>query len=214
MSRIETIQREIFKFSELSESAQDTAIQKHAESLDYEWWDSVYDDAATIAELMGIDLNQKRVTLMNGGFRYDPAINFSGFWSQGDGASYSASFQYKKGMIKAVKDYAPQDKTLHGIAERIAAIQKRYFYRLSGKVSNNRGNYSHSGSMVIDLQSDLTGYDIGGNDESDYLDELRGFADWIYSNLQREYEHLTSRESFIEACEANEWEFDSRGNLV
>ena len=206
--RIETIEKAIYSYSELSDDAKENALSQWSESIDYGWWDSVYDYAARIAEILGIDLNQKRVNLMNGDYRYDPAICFSGFWSQGDGASYSATFRYAKGMSKKIRQYAPNDTELHRIADSISAIQKRYFYRLSGGVSESR-NYS----MSITIQNDLNEWQDLGSDESDYLDSLRSFADWIYYALQKEYEYQTSESSFIESCEANGYEFDSNGAM-
>lgn len=211
--RIETIEKAIYSYSELSDAAKENALSQWAESVDWEWWDSVYDDAATIAEILGIDLNQKRVNLMNGDYRYDPVICFSGFWSQGDGASYSATFRYAKGMSKKIRQYASNDTELHRITDSIAAIQKRYFYLLSGSISNSGARYSHSGTMRGEIQNDIPGNYIGGDAESDYLDLLRSFADWIYYALQKEYEYQTSESSFIESCEANGYEFDSNGAM-
>ncbi len=46
---MEVIQIEVFEFDELSDAAKDKARAWYAEfALDYEWWDSVYEDAENI----------------------------------------------------------------------------------------------------------------------------------------------------------------------
>lgn len=62
MARTKTVVTEVYKFSELSENAQDKAIQKLYDlNVDYEWWDSVYEDAKTIGlKLKGFDLDRHR----------------------------------------------------------------------------------------------------------------------------------------------------------
>ena len=40
------------------------------------------------------------------------------------------------------------------------------------------------------------------------LEDAKGYADEIYDDLREEYEHLTSEESFLDYCHANDVEFD------
>ena len=202
----------VYTFDELSDAAKEKAREWYRGNdggLDYDWWDSVYDDAAAIGKLMGIDMAQKPVKLMNGSTRYDPAIYFSGFWSQGDGASFNAEYSYAKGCAKAVKDYAPKDEELHRIARELQDLQRHHFYTLTARVSTS-GNYSHSGTMRLDYCQDRNG-DCGADTESDLLDLLRAFADWIYRQLERECDYLTSDESVDETIRCNKYEFTEDG---
>lgn len=65
------------KFARLSPKAKERARDNYREgNLDYEWWDHIYEE--WIAELEEM------------GWR-NPEINFSGFASQGDGASFTAT---------------------------------------------------------------------------------------------------------------------------
>src|SRR3954466_15035963 len=118
MPRTATTTQTLYKFGELSEDAKEKARQWYREADDGDnfWSESVIEDAATIADLMGIDLRQRPVKLMNGGTRYEPAIYWSGFWTQGSGACFEGTYTYKKGSAKAVRDYAPKDEALHAIA--------------------------------------------------------------------------------------------------
>ena len=65
--RTETRTRTLYKFSELSPEAQQHALEKQsvyeAEDFDPVF---VYDDAATIADLFGLDLDTRHIPLMNG----------------------------------------------------------------------------------------------------------------------------------------------------
>lgn len=188
-----TITKEIYTFDELTESAKEKAREWYREgAFDYEWWDCIDDDAKTIGALMGIRIDR---------------IYFSGFWSQGNGACFEGGYQYRKGALKSVMEYAPTDTELHGIAHRLQQIQRKAFYGLYASCEQ-RGHYNHSGCMRISADHDKR--DITESEEDDIKDELRSFADWIYSRLEAEYEWLNSDESI----RANGYEFDSNGVLI
>ena len=76
---------------------------------------------------------------MGGGTRARPCIWFSGFWSQGDGACFEGYWSHAKGVNARIRDYAPTDATLHCIADRLQAIQRRNFYQLAAEVSRRGG---------------------------------------------------------------------------
>jgi hypothetical protein len=59
---MKTITINVFEFNELSDQAKDKAREWYRSgALDYEWWESVYDDAATIGlEIIGFDLDRNR----------------------------------------------------------------------------------------------------------------------------------------------------------
>lgn len=189
----------IYTFDELSDKAKEKAIQWYRGSgLDYEWWCYVYEDAKTIASLMGIKIDQ---------------IYFSGFWSQGDGACFTGKFGPMPGTGKDVKDYAPKDETLHNIADKIYQLQKQYDFGIMGEVCRN-DYYSHSGTMYLEdvnISGEyLVEYDVI---ERKYVEILRTFADWIYKQLENEYNYLTSDEHIVESIQINEYEFLEDGSI-
>jgi len=201
----------VYKFNELSDKAKDRAREWFREgNLDYDWWDFVYEDVATIADLIGIDLRTRPVKLCGGGIRYEPCIFFSGFSSQGDGACWEGTYSYKKGSVKAVKDHAPRDNELLRIAEGLYEIQRRRFYKVTARV-RHRGHYYHSGCMDIEVGVDGR-YDEEASDGVTEL--LRDFANWIYSQLETEYDYRMSDEAVDQDIEANEYEFDEDGHRV
>lgn len=55
-----TIRTKVYKFSELSKAAQETAIEVMNEiNVDYDWWESVYEDAENIGlKITGFDIDR------------------------------------------------------------------------------------------------------------------------------------------------------------
>ena len=211
--RTETRTRTLYKFSELSPEAQRRALEKQAqyeaEDFDPEF---VYDDAATIADLFGLDLDTRYISLMNGSTIPEPIIYYSGFSSQGDGACFEGSYSYKPGSLKAVKDYAGQDERLHRIVKALQDIQRKNFYQLTARCKHS-GHYYHSGCMSVDVERS-DDKEMTADAEETVKECLRDFADWIYKQLENEYDYRTGEEACREAIEANEYEFTEKGDMA
>lgn len=192
-----TIELTAYSFDELSKEAKEKAIERFQNiNVEHDWYDFVFDDAKTIASLMGIDIKR---------------IFFSGFWSQGDGACFEGDYSYKKDSVKAVKEYAPTDEKLHSIVERLSAIQKSNFYKLSARVEHS-GYYYHSKCTTVHVYKD--GNYTSDENETILTECLRDMMDWIYSQLEKEYEWNTCESSIIEAIESNGYEFTIDGKLI
>jgi hypothetical protein len=98
------------------------------------------------------------------------------FWSQGDGASFECHYAYRKSASAEITAYAPQDETLHGIADTLHAIQRRNFYQLHAEASL-RGHYCHEYCMVISVERDSpTWQDMTADAEDTVIEALRGLA--------------------------------------
>lgn len=195
--RTVTKQYKVYKFTELSDSAKQKALEDHANNLWHDWWDSVFEDAKAIGKLMGIAISN---------------IYFSGFSSQGDGACFEGHYSYRKGSVKDVMSHAPQDEKLHEIVRTLANIQKRNFYQLSARVKQ-RGHYYHSRCTTIDVYRDSDTHECSDGDEDALAECLRDFMNWIYRQLEQEYEWMTSEEYLADHAEANEYEFLESGKL-
>lgn len=194
--RTETTTRTLYTFDELSPDAQKAAIEaSHSINVDHDWWDHELSEAIRAGEKMGI-------TIKPGNFY------FSGFWSQGDGASFTGTYKYKARCVRAIKREYPSDTALHDIVEELAAIQKRHNYRLCA-TSEQRGTYYHSGTMEIDV---WVGDDGDAGEDFDNVKRLlRRFADRVYRWLETDYEYLTTDEAIAETLRANEYEFTEDG---
>ena len=201
-----TIERTVFKFSELSDKAKNKArdARRYCDVQYDDWWDFVFADAVEVASLMGIDIgrNDKR-----------PAIHFSGFCSQGDGASFNGWYNHKEDAHTKVREHAPKDEELHAIADGLVVMQTtaRLLHggRLYARIDTS-GHYSHSGTMSADVEGEAPA--CSEEVEKDLLALLRRFADWIYEQLETEHDYLTSDKHIDEYL--SEEEFDEDGSVI
>lgn len=199
----------------------DSFIDEHRDiNVHHEWWDSVYEHFSQICGIIGIDVDHD-----------EPS--FSGFWSQGDGASFTGRYypmRYDHDLHKmvctyetapaAIREHAPQDEELHKIVDELCTLQ-RIYAPLYLRIGRNTHNYVHSNTMA-DEDSEV--FDADGNSYGMYeddnplaedvaavllagiMDQMRLLADWLYSTLDNEYDHLTSDEEVIETLLANDME--------
>ena len=192
-----TIETTVYKFDELSDAAKQKALNA--------WRDlGNFDDECTIdyckeaAKMFGLGIDK---------------IYYSGFSSQGDGACFEGRYKYKAGALAAVKKAWPKWTALHDIVERLQAVQKRNFYRLAA-VTKHRGHYYHSGCMLIDAEDSENQYRDLKDAEDIVIDELRCFADLIYSALSDEFDYTQSDEYVTESIQCNDVEFTIDGELT
>lgn len=144
----------------------------------YDWYESAFDDAKAIGALMGWQIDN---------------ISFSGFWSQGDGASFTGTLGYAKGCARAVRDYAPLDTELHDIAARWQSLQKPHLYRYTAHVERSSHRYSHENTVSISDSyiggSRYYGPEVPCATDDMAIDIARDFMRWIYRQLEREYDY-------------------------
>lgn len=202
----------VYRLEELPEGAKDRARAWYREGgFDHDWYDSVYEDFQRIADILGIRLKTRTTRLVGGRTREEPCIWFTGFWSQGDGAAWECSYSYRKSAAADLRAYAPQDQTLHRIAEALQAVQRQNFYQLRAEVTH-RGNYYHAFTMAISVTRDSSAaVEITGDAEAMITDALRDLANWLYRQLEQEYDHLTSDEAVDETMVANGYTFTEEG---
>lgn len=214
----------VYKFDELSDEAKQKAIAWfRGGQFDGEWWDSVFEDAATCLAFLGFDIlhtemyiNHKREHKC----RVVPYIRFTGFSSQGDGACFEGDWAASKVDMAGLKDHAPQDKTLEKICAELSVIALRY-PDLTISIHMDTSHYCNSGTMATE-SVDFHMADEGAEDEIGWSDAMRhaergvqqcarAAADWIYKQLEAENDYLSSDEACIEGIEANEYEFTEDG---
>lgn len=184
--RTETTTRTLYKFEELSDDAQQHAIEKLWNlNVDHDWWEFTIDTIQKAGECLGI------------------ACTVSGFdLDRGAHVGLCGGYSYRKGWRAALAHEFGGD-TLVKIGEELQSAQRRAFYGASIDLSPvHHGTaytvYSKFGAYVTD---DLT-------------DALRSFEHWAWRLLHDEYEYLTSDDAIKEMIEANEYDFDENGNLA
>lgn len=206
-----TTEKTVYSFNELSESAKENARDWYRNgNLDYDWWQFVYDDAVTIGAILGIEIGDRPVRVMNGKTWYKPDICFQGFYSQGDNSSFSGSYSYAKGIKKTIRSHAPQDTELHRIADELQALQSRCFYAVSARI-----DHGYRYGIIVSVDYDPPNYQsLPGDVEQEIEDLLKDFNSWIFSRLESEYEYLNSDQAVDESIVANEYEFDEYGGIT
>lgn len=203
------------KYEDLSDRAKEHAYHEWIRgAANYNWWDDVYE----MAKEEGTQL----------GFLIDD-ISFSGFWSQGDGASW-------KGFVN-LRVWVDSDACTLNDREKMFLKTAFEQYLASHTIDiTNTSNYCHSGTMVqrgfevyrAEACAEIQHGVYAGMSEEAFVDELAGmqngienevlqsaryFADKIYRDLEEEYESITSEEAFADFCEANDVNFDEEGDV-
>lgn len=208
----EIVETTVYRLEELSDSAREKARYWYREgAFDHDWFECVYEDFQRIAEILGLEFKTSSVRLYGGGTRQDPRIWFRGFWSQGDGACYEAWYRYATGAARRIRVYAPQDDALHGIADALQEVQRRNFYQLRAETTQ-RGLYYHEHAMSVSVERDSPSWqDMTDDAEEAITEALRDLAGWLYRQLEREYDYLSSDEIVDEAIVANEYTFTEAG---
>ena len=194
--RQETIIKTYLKFNELNDEQKEKVIENYRDiNVDYEWWQFIKEDFHAQLDILGF---------------YDIESYFSGFWSQGDGASFTGKFNYPENekevetiLKKLIDGYNYKDDKLdyaknilrNGMIEKKKDIDDEY-YPCKLEIYS-RSNYCHSNTMQL-----------LNNDNNDFLDNCRWLVDEYYKTLENEYYYLISDEAIKETLIINDYEFD------
>jgi len=180
----------VYKFNELSDSIKKKVVDKQREN--FEFLDEyILKDSKQILEILGF---------------FNIKINYSGFYSQGDGASFTGKFNSSRLNLEKMIDYAPKELVLHDIAKQIKEICGRY-ESISFSLYRASHRYSHEKTVGIDdiffCQKDTNEEIVEWNDtqknDEDYLLNLsRHIMRWIYNQLKTEYEYQLSDEQITQ----------------
>lgn len=202
----------VYRLDKLSNAAKEKARAWYRDGgFDYDWFEFVYDDFERICAILGVNLETRMVRRYGGGTRRKPCIWFSGFWSQGDGACFEGRYCHAKAAPRKIREYAPKDNELHCIADALQAIQRRNFYQLRAAITH-RGRYCHEYCMGVAVERDSpTWQDMTSDAEDAVIEAVRDLARWLYRQLEREYDDLTSDEAVDEAITANDYTFTEAG---
>jgi len=204
----------VYSFDELSDAAKEKARDwwRECESSEFGSFGDELEFAETAAQLLGIELDTRPVKLMGGGTRQESIIYWSGFSSQGDGASFKARYGFAVDSPAKVRAEFGRDEALWKIADDLADLQAKNGNSLTGEI-DQRGNYVHAHTMYVDWTEREDGEDVSENAEEDLQELMREFANWIYKGLRDDYEYRMSEENVDDAIRANEYEFTESGKI-
>lgn len=144
-----------------------------------DWWEFVIDDFLVVLAAAGVSAEAKD-------------INFTGFHSQGDGASFTGNFYLNKVDGDKLKEMLPEHHHYY-IVEPLVELAKEH-PKIQGRIGRIGRHYSHSNTMTIDEYSSDEGYcdeftEKFEGDEDRLLQIFRNLADYLYSQLEDEYEY-------------------------
>jgi hypothetical protein len=218
---MDTVQIKAYEFSELPQNAKYHAIAEYGQPPD-DWHDEIINSAKAEGPARGFNIDE---------------VQFSGFHSQGDGASWTGRINLVDFIAYHVKPDAGDFAQYTVLAELIKDGWCEEFI----EVSRSGFYYNHSGTMrsadiddrlyYADKDSVIDGGILEGAnvqelaksiDYEELLIELgnwslhkaQKYADEIYNQLRDEYHSYTSEEYFKDLCDINGWRFDKRGILI
>jgi hypothetical protein len=207
-------------FQQLSNYAKQHAITEYGQPPD-DWHEEIYARAMEDGPARGFNINE---------------IQFSGFHSQGDGASWTGFVD----LATFLAYHNTPDAADYTQYTMLAELIKDGWCEEKVNVNRHAFYYSHSGTMVTEGLDDRIHYaeddsvvdrgileganvkELANSINTDalfndldawVLSRARAYADGIYKQLKEEYEAYTSEEYFIDLCDINGWRFDVNGYL-
>lgn len=207
----------VYEYAELNAKAQSKARDWYRDLIEnHDYAEHITEDAATVAEILGVTFKTREVKLLSGKTRAEPCIFWTGFSSQGDGACFEGSWRDTdmKDAAARIRNYAPTDKTLHSIADKLERARMSEKGEVTATATHD-GHYCHAGCMSVQIE--LTGdncddvYGFSSDTEKSVTEALRDFANWIYRQLEASYYDVSSDENIAETIIANEYEFTASG---
>jgi hypothetical protein len=197
-----------YTFDELSPEAKDHAIENERSSMDDtmgDWW---YE---------GI-IEEEDNKLRDEGL-YDVGIEFSGFNSQGDGASFTGKVKDVKLFVKGTLGMKNvDDRVLENIEISIVRIDRRYFHENSVRFDCEVDSEEED---IVLFRAPGSGLDIKISipGQCQKIEEVG--APWvksrckeIYSRLNKEYDSYFEDDHIIADIKANDYKFDEDGNII
>ena len=214
----EIIEITVYTYAELSPQGRQAAQRTYNEPEDY-WYEGIKEDYEERGQERGFDVED---------------IQWSGFYSQGDGASWTGQIN----IVPFLSYHLKPDHVDYARFMVLIELIENGFVSRRFEVSRNSHMYNHDKTMFVDRE-DFTDWGdtkvrngiFSGADalplaESIYMDNLmddlrqwatdeaRSYARDIYKALETNYDEYSSEEYFEELCNINEWRFDKDGKIV
>lgn len=226
ISFISESEEETYSFEELSPEAQENALDNNRDiNVDYDGWeDGVTEPFKEEMSEIGID---------------DITISYSGFYSQGDGASFTSEDIDTRKLFNAIGIQSNKSLDMETDDERKKGENKDFYDLLDrmedvGQLERNRINPEeirvtiertdnrHVHYNTVRANVEIWDEPDGWEEPEGFTEELeekvteyiRGLCKDLYRRLEKEYDFQTSDESVKETLIDNDYEFDEEGNII
>jgi hypothetical protein len=213
----------VYHYNELPDKAKEKARNHYIENWVHDdWYDYIYEDAKEAGAMRGFEIDK---------------MLFSGFWSQGDGASWTGyvylptfiNFYLPELTNKSIGRDAWLWLMLDGwVHDRVSIYQNNTYYCHENTMSvGNIEVYEHD-DMVLAVECILQGAPIAtiwnlittdtecpiksADDLEEFvLEKARRFAQYLYKRLEEGYERECSDEQIGDTYDANNVLFNEEG---
>lgn len=201
----------LYSFNELDKAAKQNALTTYQDlNIGFNWWDDELEDFITLCSYMGIAVIKD-------------SIKFRGFYSQGDGSSFSAMVDIPR-LVSAIanqswKDYAPMQEFVFIVPQvdrRVMAMVAGGLLPSEPQVIGRTRQYG----VVTNLGISEVIKD--GKTHDNIFEELDKLEEWLlsvaeilnrylYQSLEKQYEFLTIESAIKESILNNEYLFTADG---
>lgn len=185
-----------YEFQELSPKAQDKVLVdfNHILVKDNDWYDPIIEGfREDMMENCGIE---------------DAKVQYSGFWSQGDGACFTAKNVDLPKLFNHMKETKYFDIPETWMEAANNGLMSASIVKCNDSFSNR---YHHSNTVRADVEcNDLYEDDI----DVVITAWVRNEADKLYNLLKKHYEAETSNAAIIQEIEDREYLFTEAGELI
>jgi len=206
-----------YTFDELSPEAKKNAIDRNRyyNIESYDWWEPIIEGFTEEMEAIGMA---------------DIDCQFSGFYSQGDGASFTGKVKDNELFLKEIgitpASVGLGDKTPRKFDTALASIAENIYITIQ---RNDRNHYHHntiSANVEVDGDEEIE-LDLGlgmiieidVNDVCERIDPI--ITDWarekskgLYNSLETYHDELTSDETIAEDLRSGGHTFNEDGNML
>jgi hypothetical protein len=205
----------LYSFEELDTSIQDNIISSYIQDLPGWWSDDVEERIRNEAESLGIQ---------------DFDFTWSGFWSQGDGLSFTGKIDFKQWLFILTERLSDEQfSALCGKTpqEIVQLLEDDRIIWGECLIERSSHRYCHEKTVYVEIESEL-GWDERRGHPSDnetmerfcanaqaQLEEWKNeLCNRWYSELQNTYESITERDNIVEDISCKELLFTSSGTVV
>lgn len=149
----------------------------------YFWADHVIDYFCDSLYMLGIDIDPHK------------DVRYSGFWSQGDGASFKGIVNFSNCNIGQFIQCYPKDEAILELANRWESVAAE-LQEVELKLGYYNHHYCHENTMIIgEWYTDGGEWEKIENLEDEVISILRGFAQHLYTQLEAEYVYQLAYET-------------------
>jgi hypothetical protein len=193
----------VYNVNELPPKVQNQVITRNRViNITEDWERPILDDFTAIAEILGVSLSPD-----------EP--KFTGFYCQGDGASFTGTWMYNADWSRQLEDYDPAEYEPYDIGECLEGIALEYNHVWLHLDRSPHTRHFHDKTVTITDNECLASGGgvtaIPADTQEQLLYQLRRLMRWYYRRLEAEHDYITSDEAVTKTLLDYKLEFLANG---